>query len=93
MTSTVVHSSGTVVATCSGQRLVDDYGEVDSSSSENESDSEESEESDSDDASASSPYSSDGSPSISSSLSSRDSNGSANPTGRSPDNSIRVWGI
>jgi len=92
VTSTIVHSSGTVVATCSGQRLVNDYGEGDSSSSdsesESESDSEESEASDSD-GSRTSQNSSD----HSSSVSSRHSNRHPKPTSRTLDNSIRVWSI
>ena len=92
MTSTVVHSSGTVVATCSGQRLVDDYDEVDSSSSESDSDSDESEPSDSDESRASQ-ISPEPSPSLSSSVSSRRSNRHPEPTSRNPDNSTRVWSI
>lgn len=37
VSSTVVHSSGTVVATCSGQRSVPNLGDNDSSESESDS--------------------------------------------------------
>lgn len=35
--STIVHNSGTVVATCSGQRSIPDFEDTDSSSEEGES--------------------------------------------------------
>jgi hypothetical protein len=67
VSSTVVHSSGTVVATCSGQRTPLLSDEDDISSDEDESDSDAS----SGDQSTRSPRS----------------------TGRTPDNSIKVWSL
>ncbi|KAG9247075.1 WD40-repeat-containing domain protein [Calycina marina] len=87
ITSTVVHGSGTVVATCSGQRQLYDYGTYESESSESESDAN----SDSDESRTSN----------GSGRSSRRSSPSLSSIGSShlpvatkqPDNSVKVWSI
>ena len=77
MTSTVVHSSGTVVATCSGQRSLNQLEGDDGSDGQSDSSSS-SDDSDSDSESAFS--------------ATRDSSStSSQPTLRTPDNSIKVW--
>jgi telomerase Cajal body protein 1 len=77
VTSTIVHSSGTVVATCSGQRSTPVLGDSDSCSEESDSD-EDSEESTSDDDSTDESVTSSQSPTLNS---------------RTPDNSIKVWSL
>lgn len=89
VTSTIVHRSGTVVATCSGQRSTPDFDDSESSSDESdseddsdESSDEDSEQSSSDDDSANS--------SADSSVSSRQS---VKLNSRTPDNSIKIWSL
>jgi hypothetical protein len=86
VTSTVVHSSGTVVATCSGQRSPNVVGD-DRSESDSDSDSS-TEESDSDTDSESNSISSS---SDTSGSQSGISNSSSALFSRTPDNSIKVW--
>jgi hypothetical protein len=81
VTSTIVHSSGSVVATCSGQRSEPNFDDSESESEENDSD-EESEESGSDIGSDSG---SEGESSISSQ--------SVKLSSRTPDNSIKIWSL
>ena len=84
-----MHSSGTVVATCSGQRLFDDFDDKNSDSDSNES------ESDSDSSRADSESNSYPSPKQAASTSSgtdASSIRSLKPR-KIPDNSIRVWSI
>jgi hypothetical protein len=76
-----VHSSGTVVATCSGQRAIPDFEDSDVSSGDSESSEDETDEEDGD---TNSYENSDGNES---------STYSVKPTGRTPDNSIKVWSI
>jgi hypothetical protein len=81
VTSTIVHSSGTVVATCSGQRSIPNFEESDSGSEENErSDDERDEENDRTE-------------STEDSDDDESSTYSVKQTGRTPDNSIKVWSL
>lgn len=80
VSSTIVHSSGTVVATCSGQRTILDFENTDSDSegsesSEDETDDDEDPTNGSDDSDGDS------------------STHSIKPIGRTPDNSIKVWSL
>jgi hypothetical protein len=77
VTSTIVHSSGTVVATCSGQRSEPIFDDCESESEESDSD-EDSEQSSSDDDSE-----------VESSTSSL----SVKLSSRTPDNSIKIWSL
>lgn len=80
MSSTVVHSSGTVVATCSGQRSIPSF----ENSGSNSDDSETSEDETDKDDDANSSESSDRAESFTYAV---------KPTGRTPDNSIKVWSL
>lgn len=85
VSSTAVHSSGTVVATCSGQRL----SPASSFSYESDSSDDEGSASDAETAAESESSSSSSSSSRQSSRSSR----SPKPFSKSPDNSIKVWSL
>ena len=101
MTSTIVHSSGTVAATSSGQRPQNDIHNPDSRDSGSEaassSDEEESEDSESDSNDDSEDDSDNSLIANPSSQSSRQSVGTRhrtlNSVGRGADNSVRVWSI
>ena len=80
VSSTIVHSSGTVVATCSGQRTIPDFENTGSDSEDSENSEDETDEFDD--------------PTNGSDDSDRDSSThSIKSTVRTPDNSIKVWSL
>ena len=81
VSSTIVHSSGTVVATCSGQRAVPDFGNTESDSESNESGEDETDESE------------DETNGPEDSIGDSSSTYSMKATGQTPDNSIKVWSL